>query len=58
MKPDKRTIFEAVVGGIVAGAALAAGAELWAFISPSRRRALREDKLKALMSRHEEQEDE
>lgn len=54
MNADRKTIIEAIVGGIVAGAALAAGAELWSLISPVKRRAVREQNLKSLMEAQEE----
>ncbi len=56
MNQDRKNIIEAIVGGIVAGAALAAGAELWGLISPVKRRAVREEKLHALMAAQPEEE--
>lgn len=56
MNQDRKNIIEAIVGGIVAGAALAAGAELWSLVSPVKRRAVREEKLHALMASQPEEE--
>jgi len=41
MTKSKNTLFEAAIAGIVGGAALAAGSELWAFLSPAQRRSRR-----------------
>ena len=37
----KNTLVEAAIAGIVGGAALAAGSELWSFLSPAQRRSRR-----------------
>ena len=49
MTVDRKTIVETLVASIVAGAALAAGAEIWSLISPLKRRALREERLTRMM---------
>ncbi len=36
---NKNTLIEAAIAGIVGGAALAAGSELWSFLSPAQRRS-------------------
>ncbi len=38
---SKNTLIEAAIAGIVGGAALAAGSELWSFLSPAQRRSRR-----------------
>ncbi len=38
---SKSTLVEAAIAGIVGGAALAAGSELWSFLSPAQRRSRR-----------------
>jgi len=38
---SKNTLVEAAIAGIVGGAALAAGSELWSFLSPAQRRSRR-----------------
>ena len=42
---SKNTLIEAAIAGIVGGAALAAGSELWSFLSPAQRRSRRIDVL-------------
>ena len=42
---SKNTLIEAAIAGIVGGAALAAGSELWSFLSPAQRRSRRIDAL-------------
>jgi AmiR/NasT family two-component response regulator len=42
---SKNTLVEAAIAGIVGGAALAAGSELWSFLSPAQRRFRRIDAL-------------
>jgi len=41
MTKSKNTLVEAAIAGIVGGAALAAGSELWSFLSPAQRRSRR-----------------
>ena len=41
----KSNIIEAAIAGIVGGAALAAGGELWSFLSPTERKRRRIDAL-------------
>jgi len=49
MSVDKKTVVETIVASIVAGAALAAGAEIWSLISPIKRRSIRRERLAELM---------
>lgn len=41
MTKSKNTLVEAAIAGIIGGAALAAGSELWSFLSPAQRRSRR-----------------
>jgi len=55
MSDGKNTLIEAALASLVAGAALAAGAELWGFLSPKQRRERDQETLKELQVEIEEE---